>query len=117
MRTWASVLFVPATAWPYQLYELEASNDELPQTDVVVVVGANDVVNPAARTTPSRPIYGMPMLNADAAKAVLVLKRGVRVGFAGIENELFSMPRRQMVFARCQGKADGDGRGARGGHG
>jgi NAD(P) transhydrogenase subunit beta len=84
---------------PYdQLYELEAINDDFAQTDVVVVVGANDVVNPAARTQPKSPIYGMPVLNADYAKAVIVLKRGMNPGFAGIDNELFGLPQTMMVF-------------------
>ncbi len=84
---------------PYdQLFELEAINDDFAQTDVVVVVGANDVVNPAARTQKSSPIYGMPVLNADYAKAVIVLKRGMAPGFAGIDNELFGLPQTMMVF-------------------
>ena len=84
---------------PYdQLFELESINDDFQHTDVSVVVGANDVVNPAARTTKSSPIYGMPILNADQSKAVIVLKRGMSPGFAGIENELFVMPNTMMVF-------------------
>jgi NAD(P) transhydrogenase subunit beta len=84
---------------PYDhLFELEAINDEFQRTDVALVVGANDVVNPAARTTPGSPIYGMPILNADYAKAVIVLKRSMNPGFAGIENELFVMPNTLMVF-------------------
>jgi NAD(P) transhydrogenase subunit beta len=84
---------------PYdQLHELEAVNDEFAQTDVAVVVGANDVVNPAARSVRESPIYGMPILNADQARAVIVLKRGMSPGFAGIENELFVRPNTMMVF-------------------
>ena len=84
---------------PYdQLFELEAINDDFAHTDVSVVVGANDVVNPAARTQKSSPIYGMPILNADQSKAVIVLKRGMSPGFAGIENELFVQPNTMMVF-------------------
>src|SRR5260221_464514 len=84
---------------PYdQLFELESINDDFQHTDVSVVVGANDVVNPAARTTKSSPIYGMPILNADQSKAVIVLKRGMSPAFAGIENELFVMPNTMMVF-------------------
>ena len=84
---------------PYdQLFELEQINDDFAHTDVSVVVGANDVVNPAARTTKSSPIYGMPILNADQSKAVIVLKRGMSPGFAGIENELFVAPNTMMVF-------------------
>jgi NAD(P) transhydrogenase subunit beta len=84
---------------PYdQLYELEAINDEFPHTDVSVVVGANDVVNPAARSAPDSPIYGMPILNVDQSRAVIVLKRSMNPGFAGIENELFVRPNTMMVF-------------------
>jgi NAD(P) transhydrogenase subunit beta len=84
---------------PYdQLYELDAINDEFQRTDVAIVVGANDVVNPAAKTTPGSPIFGMPILNCDQAKAVIVLKRSMKPGFAGIENELFVLPQTMMVF-------------------
>jgi proton-translocating NAD(P)+ transhydrogenase subunit beta len=84
---------------PYdQLFELESINDDFAHTDVAVVVGANDVVNPAARTTKDSPIYGMPILNADQARAVIVLKRSMNPGFAGIENELFVQPNTMMVF-------------------
>ncbi len=84
---------------PYdQLYELEAINDEFQRTDVALVVGANDVVNPAAKNTPGSPIYGMPILNVDQSKAVIVLKRSMNPGFAGIENELFVQPNTMMVF-------------------
>jgi NAD(P) transhydrogenase subunit beta len=84
---------------PYdQLYELEAINGEFAHTDVAVVVGADDVVNPAAKTSPKSPIFGMPVLNVDAAKAVVVLKRGMNPGFSGIENELFVLPQTLMLF-------------------
>ena len=84
---------------PYdQLSEMEQINGEFDNTDVVLVVGANDVVNPAAREDPSSPIYGMPILNADQAKSVIVLKRSMNPGFAGIENELFYDPRTSMLF-------------------
>ena len=74
---------------PYeQLMEMDDINGEFKQTDVVLVVGANDVVNPAAKTTPGAPIYGMPILNADEARQVVFMKRSMRPGFAGIENEL-----------------------------
>ena len=65
---------------------------------MVLVVGANDVVNPAARTTPSAPIYGMPILNADEAQRVIFLKRSMRPGFAGIENELLYEPKTTLLF-------------------
>jgi NAD(P) transhydrogenase subunit beta len=84
---------------PYdQLFDLDAINGELPHTDVVLVVGANDVVNPAARTDPSSPIYGMPILEVTRAAAVVVVKRSMRSGFAGVENELFFLDQTQMLF-------------------
>ena len=84
---------------PYdQLYDLDAINDEFAKTDVALVVGANDVVNPAAKTNPRSPIYGMPVLNVDQARTVIVLKRSMNPGFAGIENELFVRPNTLMVF-------------------
>jgi NAD(P) transhydrogenase subunit beta len=84
---------------PYdRLCDMEQINDEFRNTDVAVVIGANDVVNPAARNNKSSPIYGMPILNVDAARSVLVLKRSMAPGFAGIENELFYAPNCMMVF-------------------
>ncbi|MBS2023255.1 MAG: NAD(P)(+) transhydrogenase (Re/Si-specific) subunit beta [Deltaproteobacteria bacterium] len=84
---------------PYdQLFDLEQINDEFSATDVALVVGANDVVNPAARTDQSSPIFGMPILNADAARTCIVLKRSLNPGFAGIENGLFVKPNTMMVL-------------------
>jgi NAD(P) transhydrogenase subunit beta len=84
---------------PYtQLYEMDDINDEFTRTDVSLVIGANDVVNPAARTTPGSPIYGMPVLRVDESAAVVVLKRGMSTGFAGIENDLFADPKTSMLF-------------------
>ena len=84
---------------PYdKLYDMDQVNGEFERTDVVLVIGANDVVNPAARTDPGSPIYGMPILNVDQAQNVIVLKRGMGTGFAGIENELFYNPRTSMLF-------------------
>ena len=84
---------------PYDhLYDLDDINDEFSRTDAVLVVGANDVVNPAAKRNPASPIYGMPVLNVEEARAVIVLKRSMKPGFAGIENELFVQPNTMMVF-------------------
>jgi H+-translocating NAD(P) transhydrogenase subunit beta len=84
---------------PYgQLYEMDDINPDFPRTDVSLVIGANDVVNPAAHTNPGSPIYGMPILNVDQSASVVVLKRSMNTGFAGIENELFYDPKTQMLF-------------------
>jgi NAD(P) transhydrogenase subunit beta len=84
---------------PYdQLKEMDEANPEFARTDVVMVVGANDVVNPDARNNPGSPIYGMPILNVDEAQAVVVLKRSMNPGFAGIENPLFYNPKTVMLF-------------------
>jgi NAD(P) transhydrogenase subunit beta len=84
---------------PYeQLREMDEINPELPQTDVCVVIGANDVTNPAAKTDESSPIYGMPIIEVDEAQQVLVLKRSMSPGFAGIDNDLFYNPKTSMVF-------------------
>ena len=84
---------------PYDdLYEMEQINDDFANTDVAIVVGANDVTNPAARDDPNSPIYGMPILNVDQAKAIYVLKRGRGAGFAGIENMLLYNPKTSMLL-------------------
>ncbi len=84
---------------PYdRLYDMESINDQFEEADVALVIGANDVVNPAARSDPASPIYGMPILNADRARGVIVLKRSMNPGFAGIENDLFYAPRTAMLF-------------------
>jgi H+-translocating NAD(P) transhydrogenase subunit beta len=84
---------------PYdRLLDMDEINGDFPQVDVVLVLGANDVVNPAARHNQSSPIYGMPILNVDQAQTVMVVKRSMRAGFAGIENELFFNPKTLMVF-------------------
>ena len=84
---------------PYeQLKEMDDINPEFKQADVVLVVGANDVVNPAAETTPGAPIYGMPILHANQARQVIFLKRSMRPGFAGIENELLYEPTTTLLF-------------------
>src|SRR5690242_14365623 len=84
---------------PYdKLYDMDEINGDLSRADVALIIGANDVVNPAARTDKASPIYGMPILNADHAKSVIVLKRSMAAGFAGIENELFYSPKTSMLF-------------------
>ena len=85
---------------PYdKLYDLDQVNDEFDSTEIVLVVGANDVVNPAARDNAGSPIYGMPILNVDRAGHVLVLKRSLNPGFAGLDNELFYKENTLMLFA------------------
>jgi NAD(P) transhydrogenase subunit beta len=81
-----------------KLLEMERINPEFPKVDVVLVIGANDVVNPAAERDPASPIYGMPILQVDRAAAVLVVKRSMNAGYAGIENELFYDPKTRMLF-------------------
>ena len=84
---------------PYpQLKEMDEANAEFPRTDVSLVIGANDVVNPDARNNPGSPIYGMPILNVDQSQAVVVLKRSMNPGFAGIDNPLFGEPNTMMLF-------------------
>ena len=84
---------------PYdRLFEMEEINPELPQTDVAVVIGANDVVNPAARSDTASPIYGMPIIDVDKATNVVVIKRSLALGFAGIDNPLFYDARTSMLF-------------------
>ena len=84
---------------PYdKLLELDDANAELPQTDVALVIGANDVTNPAARTNKASPIYGMPILDVDKARTVMVIKRSLNPGFAGIDNELYYLDKTLMLF-------------------
>jgi NAD(P) transhydrogenase subunit beta len=84
---------------PYDsLIEMDDINPDMPQVDVALVIGANDVVNPAARRDPNSPIYGMPIIDADKAKAVLAIKRSMNPGFAGIENELYFADNTLMLF-------------------
>jgi NAD(P) transhydrogenase subunit beta len=93
-----NVLLAEANVPYTQLFEMDEINPEFPRTDVALVIGANDVVNPAARSSPGSPIYGMPILDVDRAAHVVVLKRGMSPGFAGIENELFTSPKTVMLF-------------------
>jgi NAD(P) transhydrogenase subunit beta len=84
---------------PYpQLHDMDDVNPQFPETDVALVIGANDVVNPAARSNKSSPIYGMPILEVDKAKHTIVIKRGMSAGFAGVENELFFQDKTMMLF-------------------
>ncbi|MGD0967049.1 MAG: NAD(P)(+) transhydrogenase (Re/Si-specific) subunit beta [Candidatus Aquilonibacter sp.] len=92
---------------PYdELLDLDAANAEFPTTDVALVIGANDVTNPAARNVKSSPIYGMPILDVDKAKNVIVLKRSMRSGFAGIENPLYELPNTAMLFGDAKASVD-----------
>jgi NAD(P) transhydrogenase subunit beta len=93
-----NVLLAEANVPYEQLKEMDAINGEFKTADVALVVGANDVVNPAARNTPGSPIYGMPILNADQAKNIVFMKRSMRPGFAGIDNELLYDPKTVMLF-------------------
>jgi len=88
---------------PYEkIFDLEEVNEEFSQTDAAVVIGANDVVNPAARIDKSSPIYGMPILNADHARNVIVIKRGKGAGYSGIENPLFYAETTRMLYGNAQ---------------
>ncbi|SKB35727.1 NAD(P)(+) transhydrogenase (Re/Si-specific) subunit beta [Daejeonella lutea] len=93
-----NVLLAEADVDYGSLQEMEQANDEFPSTDVVLILGANDVVNPAAKTDPSSPIYGMPVLDVELAKLVIINKRSMNPGYAGIENELFFQPKSSMLF-------------------
>jgi NAD(P) transhydrogenase subunit beta len=93
-----NVLLAEANVPYTQLYEMERVNPEFPRADVALVVGANDVTNPAARTNPKSPLYGMPILDVDEAHNVVVIKRSMRPGYAGIDNELYTNPKTGMLF-------------------
>jgi NAD(P) transhydrogenase subunit beta len=93
---------------PYdKLCDMDQINDEFPRADVALVIGANDVVNPAARSDTSSPIYGMPILNVDEAQSIIVMKRSMNPGFAGIQNELFFHPRNSMLFGDAKASLTG----------
>jgi NAD(P) transhydrogenase subunit beta len=84
---------------PYdRLMEMDVINGDLPQTDVALVIGANDVTNPAARTDQGSPIYGMPIIDVDKARTVMVIKRSMAAGFAGIDNPLYYLDNTMMLF-------------------
>jgi proton-translocating NAD(P)+ transhydrogenase subunit beta len=92
---------------PYpQLYDMEDINPEFPRTDVALVIGANDVTNPAARDNPDSPLYGMPILNVDQATNVVILKRSMNPGFAGIDNDLFYRPNSAMLFGDAKSSVE-----------
>lgn len=93
-----NVLLAEADVDYDNLLEMEEANNEMKTTDVALILGANDVVNPAAKNDPSSPIYGMPVLNVEEAGMVIVNKRSMKPGYAGIENELFFQPRTSMLF-------------------
>ncbi|NNJ93689.1 MAG: NAD(P)(+) transhydrogenase (Re/Si-specific) subunit beta [Halobacteria archaeon] len=97
-----NVLLAEANVSYDLLYDLDEINPAFPQTDVALVIGANDVVNPIARTNPDSPIYGMPILNADQAKNVIVIKRGQGKGFSGVENALFFADNTRMLYGDGQ---------------
>jgi NAD(P) transhydrogenase subunit beta len=93
---------------PYdKLIEMEQANEEFKKTDVVLVLGANDVVNPVAKTDPASPIYGMPILEVEDAKVVIVNKRSMKPGDAGIDNMLFYQPKTSMLFGDAKGVLQG----------
>ena len=93
-----NVLLAEANVPYEQLVDMEDINPEFPRADVALVIGANDVTNPAARSNPSSPIYGMPILDVDKAQNVIVIKRSMKPGFAGIDNDLYLDPKTQMLF-------------------
>jgi H+-translocating NAD(P) transhydrogenase subunit beta len=101
-----NVLLAEANVPYNQLLDMEDANPEFPTADVALVIGANDVTNPAARSVSSSPIYGMPILDVDKAANVVVLKRSMRSGFAGIENPLYEMPHTSMLFGDAKASVD-----------
>ncbi len=101
-----NVLLAEANVPYNQLYDMDDVNPEFARTDVALVIGANDVTNPAARNVASSPIYGMPILDVDKAANVIVLKRSMRSGFAGIENPLYEDPKTAMLFGDAKASVD-----------
>jgi NAD(P) transhydrogenase subunit beta len=93
---------------PYdQILDMDEINADFAQTDIALVVGANDVTNPAARTNKDSPIYGMPILDVESARTVMVVKRGMKAGFAGVENELYYQEKTLMIFGDAKKVAEG----------
>jgi NAD(P) transhydrogenase subunit beta len=101
-----NVLLAEANVPYNQLLDMDDANPEFPTADVALVIGANDVTNPAARNVTSSPIYGMPILDVDRAGNVVVLKRSMRSGFAGIENPLYEMPNCSMLFGDAKASVE-----------
>jgi NAD(P) transhydrogenase subunit beta len=102
---------------PYdRMLEMDVINPDFPQTDVVLIIGANDVTNPAAKTDQGSPIYGMPILEVDKARTVMVIKRSMNPGFAGIDNPLYYFDRTLMLFGDAKQFVGGIVRELGGGH-
>src|SRR4029078_6423307 len=97
-----NVLLAESNVPSAQLFEMDEITPEFPQTDVALVIGANDVTNPAARSDPGSPIYGMPILDAHKGANMILMKRSMNPGFAGIDNELFLEPQTTMLFGNAK---------------